>query len=159
MSTEKIIVTIPAGINALSALRIRGQGNEVYWGEQLTCGDLYIVVDYPRENKGVTLDDGNIYTTVRVSFNAVINESEVTIDVLGCKDIKLKLDASQKSGHIYQIIGCGANSEKNAYVKVFIDFPKNKISKEDSEKLIKVMREIYGEPATRIQPEEALHNS
>ena len=57
-------------------------------------------------------------------------------------------DATKKSGYQYKLAGEGATKEADAFVKVFIDFPKNNISKEDRDKLIKVLREIYGQPST-----------
>ena len=157
--TESISFNIPVGLNPMSTLRLKSKGNEVYHGDIRQVGDAYIVIDYPQQHKGIILNNGNIYTTIRVPFNIVLEESEIEIDILGCKKLTLKLNSEQKSGYQYTIEKAGLNENNQAYVKVFIDFPKNKISKEHKEKLINVMREIYGESATRFRPDETLHNS
>ena len=145
---ETVSLSIPAGIKPMSALRLKGKGNEIFFSQRRIVGDTYVIIDYPRNQNGVVLDGGNLYVSVNIPFDTVIGQKNVKINVLGCRELKFKLDATKKSGYQYKLAGEGATKEADAFVKVFIDFPKNNISKEDRDKLIKVLREIYGQPST-----------
>ena len=151
--SEKLKVKIDPGIRPLSSLKLKGKGNEVYYNKgQKVVGDAYVVIDYPQEYKGVILDRGNIYASVKVPFNTLLNEEEITVDILGCKDIKFKLDLEKKSGDQYKIEGAGVDTNNFALIKVFIDVPENKISRTEQKKLIKCLKEIYGDPARVFTP-------
>ena len=157
--TENVNLKIPMGISPMSTLRLKGKGNEVYGGGVKNVGDTYIVIDYPQQYKGVNLKDGNFYISIRVPFNAALSEEEIEVDILGCKKVTLKLNSEHKSGYLYVVEKGGINENNYAFVKVFIDFPKNKISKEDKLKLISVMKEIYGLPTNKFRPEETIGDS
>ena len=151
---ETISFSIPAGIAPLTTLRLQGKGNEIFISEQnKTTGDAYIVIDYPTTFKGVSVKNGDIYATIKIPFTSALNEDEITVNILGCKDIKLKLKSHYLSGHSYKVEHEGIKQHNDAFIKVFIDFPKNKISEENREKLINLTREIYGKPDTKFQPE------
>ena len=154
MNREKVSIVIPKAHNPLSAIKIKGAGNEIVANEQRHTGDAYIVVDYPHTYKGVTLNNGSIHTFVKVPFNAMINEETIKVDILGCKEIECKLEHDKPSGHVYEIKKAGIEDHNSAFIKVLVDLPKNKISEESRQKLINVMREAYGEPTTRFRPEE-----
>ena len=157
---ETISLKLPVGITPLGTLRIKGKGNEVYFADgQKTTGDAYLVIDYPQQYKGVVLNNGNIYTSIKVPFHAVLEEKTIEVDILGVKKILITLNSSKKSGFQYLVEKAGITENNNAYVKVFVDFPKNKINSEDKAKLINIMREVYGEPAVQFRPEETLHDS
>ena len=157
---ETISLNIPIGISPLGTLRLKGKGNEIYYGEgQRTVGDAYLVIDYPQKYRGVELKNGNIYSSIKVPFHAVLEEKEIEVDIFGCKKMSFKLDSTKRSGHQYKIEKAGVTENNDAYVKVFVDFPKNKIDKEEKDKLINLMREIYGEPTKQFRPDEALHDS
>ena len=153
VSKEKIQVSIPSGIPPMSILRIQGKGNEVFINQQRVIGDTYIVIDYPNKSDGVILDRGNLHTSIIIPFDIALREELISVDILGCKEIKLKLDSHNQSGHCYKINGAGMKGENSAYIKVFLDFPKNKISKEDAQKIIRVMREVYGESPVQFKPD------
>jgi len=149
---ENLSVTIPQNIAPLSTLKIEGKGNTVYYQGGKMTGDLYIVIDYCPTQDGVTLDNGSLYITTMVPFDTVFSGKEISIDVFGSKKIRFKLDHKYESGYQYVVKDGGLTKGKNAFVKVFIDFPKNKLSKKDKEKLVKTLGEIYGEPDTAFQP-------
>jgi len=149
---EKLSVDIPAGLNPMSALRIKGKGNEVYYGGGKTVGDTYIIIDYPQNYKGITLRDGNIYASINATIDSVLAEEKIKVNILGCKEVEFKLDSSKNSGYLYKIEKQGITDDKHAFIKVFIDIPKNKISEEDKEKLVKLMRDVYGKPTTKYEP-------
>jgi len=143
---EKVKVKIPSGISPLSTMRIKGKGNVLFSSNSKIYGDGYLVVDYPRVQNGVSLDNGNIILSLKVPFNSVLSEETITVDVLGCKTLEVKLDGSHPSGYQYEVDGGGVSPDKKAFVKVFIDTPKNKLSKESQSKLNKVLGEVYGKP-------------
>jgi len=149
---ESMTVTIPPNISHLSSLRLVGKGNEVFYQGQKIVGDLHIVVDYPSSQDGVTLRHGNLYLTVKVPFDTVLADITIKINVFNCKEFSLKLDRNNKSGHQYIIKNSGMSNKSDVLVKVFIDSPANNISKEDRDRLLKLMGEIYGSPNTTFQP-------
>jgi len=147
---ERVLVQIPPGISPLTSLRLSGKGNEVYqFGNERKAGNTFVVIDYPVTQNGVRLDSGNIYASVHIPFNAILAEETITVDILGCKDIQLKLDSNKKSGHQYKVKSAGITKKQHAFIQVFIDSAENKLSDEDRQKLIKVMVEVYGMPNTR----------
>ena len=148
---EKIKVKIPPGIAPLSTIRIKGKGNEIFNGGSKVCGDGYLVVDYPNNQDGVSLDNGNIKLSLKIPFNTILLEEKVTVDILGCKEVKFQLDSSNPSGYEYIVDGGGVSRDKKAFVKVFIDSPKNKLSVKDKEILNKAMGEVYGKPITKFK--------
>jgi len=156
---EKAMVNIPAGIGPLSALKMSGKGNTVYFDDKMTTGDTYVVIDYPQKEKGVRLSNGDIHTSITVPFNTIMSESEIKVDILGCKEIALKLDSSKNTGHQYKIEHQGVTDKNNAFIKVFIDLPKNKIDEGSKKKITDLMEEVYGSPTLQFRPETALDNS
>jgi DnaJ-class molecular chaperone len=149
---EKISIEVPPGINPMSSLRVKGKGNEVYYSGKKVVGDTYILIDYPQTYNGITLRDGNIYTSIKVQIDSILAEEKINVNILGCKEIEFKLDSSKHSGYQYKVEKQGVTDDKSAFVKVFVDIPKNKISRDDKEKLVKLMRDIYGRPTNKYEP-------
>jgi len=147
---EKEKLEIPKGTIPHTLLKIPNKGNEIYHNGNKIIGSTWVVVDYTGSEKGVSVNRGNIYASAMVPFNTIMAEEQIKIDVLGCKNIEFKLDSTKESGYQYQIKGSGVTEDNDAFVKVFIDSPKNKLSEEDKEKLNKVMGEIYGKPTKQF---------
>lgn len=152
-SKETISVKIPKGLPPMTSLRLKNKGNITYQGNYKIEGSLFVVVDYPSEEDGIAMKDGELYATVRVPFNLMIAGDKIKVNFLNIKKIVFNLDSSKPSGYQYAIKDGGVESGKSAYIKVFADFPQNKISEDDRQKLIKVMREIYGDTPTTFKPE------
>lgn len=150
---EKIAINIPSGITPMSTLKMGGKGNEVYINNNKVIGDAYITIDYPNRHNGVIIENGDIYTTISVPFSTILAEEKVKVDILGCRKLEFKLNSSNKSGHVYRIDNEGLNKNNNAFVKVLIDLPKNNISEENKQKILSVIKEIYGELSTEFRPE------
>jgi len=148
--TEKLTVKIPANIGHMRVLKLDGKGNTIYRRGKQVTGDLLIVIDYPHEDKGVAIRDGVIYTAIKVPFNTIVSEETITISLFGVKDIEVKLKSNVKSGHSYKISKAGLNN-KDAFVKVFVELPKNKVDKKAKAELSKLMRETYGDPTTTFR--------
>ena len=132
---------------------MKKMGNEVYEGKIKTIGDAYIIIDYSPINNGVLLKNGELFMSCFIPFNTILLGEKIKIDVLGVKEIELKLNPTQKNGEEYVVKGGGIN--KNAYVKVFLDFPKNNVNSDNLEKIQDVVREIYGEPDVCFKPQSS----
>lgn len=152
LKQEKLSISIPKGVSPMSTLRLKGMGNEVYYEKQKVVGDTYVVIDYPQSHNGVSIKNGDIYVSILVPFDTILNEEKIKVNILGCKEIEFKTDCNKPSGCQYCIKEEGIMSNCNAFIKVFVDFPKNKLSKENIKKLANLMREVYGEPNTRFDP-------
>lgn len=153
---EKVIVSVPPGVNAL---KLSGKGNTVYINDRKVTGDAYLYIDYPHTDRGVTLSDGDIYISIRVPFNTIINNKEIKVNVLGCKEITFRVDMEKQSGCQYVIEHQGVTDKNNAYIKVFIEFPSNKLSDDKINKLISIMEEVYGSPTLQFNPETTFDNN
>ena len=149
---EKISLKIPAGVRPLTSLKIKGKGNEIYEGDNKVTGDSYVVVDYPNVYEGVRLDRGDIYTSIQVPFNTILGEKKIKVNIFGCKEIEFKLDLNKNNGYQYKIEDAGVTENNDAFIKVFVDLPKNKISEQDRKKLIKSMEEVYGNATDSFNP-------
>lgn len=149
---QGVNIKIPKGISRLAMLRLKDLGNVTYHGEKQIIGNLYIIVDYPQQEDGVSIKDGELYLTVRVPINTILSGDKVKINIFGIKKIILEIDPTKPSGHEYQIPNSGIDDKKSAFVKVFIDLPKKDISEEDRQKMVSLMKEIYGEPTTTFKP-------
>lgn len=146
---ETIYVSVPAGLKPQSMLKVKEKGNEIYDGNNRKhIGDLYLIIDYPSRIKNVAIDEGNIYLNVKIPIDLIFAEEKISIDVLGCKQIELKLRSDKPSGHEYALEGAGVTQDKSAFIKVFADIPQNKIGKKDREKILSVLRDIYGKSST-----------
>ena len=152
VNREKISVAIPAGISNLSSLKLKGKGNEVYYGKQKIVGDTYVVIDYPESQDGVALRNGDIYASVNVPFNLIWLEASIKVNIFNIREIDIKLDSSKSSGHQYTISGKGVDNNHSAFIKVFVDIPQNKVSKKNREKLDAVLRDVYGKPDGIFKP-------
>ena len=102
----------------------------------------------------VTISDGNIYMAIRVPFDLIYAEEKIGVNVLECKKVEFKLVSDKPSGYEYRVEGAGIASDKCAFIKVFADIPQNKISKKDREKILSVLRDVYGNSSsnTTVEP-------
>ena len=149
---ESIVVKIPAGIQPSTKLKIENKGNEVYFGGKKVQGHTFVIIDYPSRENGVSIEMGDIHASVNVSFHLALDDSEITVNILGVKEIKLKLSHKHKSGHKYKVKGKGWTEGGHAFIKVFIDLPKKDISEESRQKLAKLTREVYGMHEGTFEP-------
>lgn len=158
LKEEIALVKIPQNARPITVLKIPNKGNEVYSLDSgnttaiKKTGDCYVVIDYIPTQDGITLNNGNLYMTISVPFDTILSEEEITIDVFKIKRIKLKLDSNNHSGYQYVVRGEGIGKDKDAFIEVFIDASKNKINEANKKKLVKVIREVYGNPITTFQP-------
>ena len=147
----KLNVTIPAGAANMQTLRIKEKGNEIYENGEKIIGNLLVVVDYPSTEDGITLNNGEIFTSVHAPIDRMIAGDKLRVD-LGFKKVIFNLDPSNPSGYEYVIRDGGTQKGKMAYIKVFADFPQNDINEEKRTKLVNVWREVYGESEPTVKP-------
>lgn len=153
----KKIVEIPKGINPMFSIELKNMGNIIWNNGQELRGSTYIIVNYPVEQDGVSLVDGNLYCSIVVPFNTVFDGKKIAIDILGCKNIEFEVDMRHRSGYQYTIEGEGLNKNKNAYVKVFYDLPKKNITREQASELKTAMEKVYGQSPSKFEPEKAIN--
>jgi len=147
-SKEKLSLKIPKGVLPMSVLRLKDKGNITYQGNYKLEGSFFVVIDYPSEEDGISLNNGELFATVKIPFNLMLSGEKIKVNFLNIKKIVFNLDPKNPSGHQYIIKDGGVEEGKSAYIKVFADFPSNDISEENRKKLIEVMREIYGNTTT-----------
>lgn len=148
----KVVVDVPAGVLRDTALKLSKKGNVIYYKGKKIEGDTYVIVSYPQKYEGIVIVNGDIYSTVKVPFDTILNEEKIKIDILGCKEIELALDSTKKTGHEYKIKGGGISKDSHAFVKVFLDLPENSIKDEKKKDLLNDLREIYGDPTSTFKP-------
>lgn len=148
---ETFSLKIPAGINAGTALRLVEKGNEIFNRGKRIKGSIYIIIDHQSSKNGVILSDGNLYATVKIPIHSTMNDEIVNVDLLGVKNVSVQLSHKNSSGHTYEVKERGAQQGKSAFIKVFIDIPKNDISDSDRQRLVDVMKEIYGKSPQTVE--------
>lgn len=150
---ETVVVTIPSGISNSSVIKLEGKGNVIMWqGVKKVTGNAFIIIDYPQEQNGITLDQGNIHLTISVPFNSILTQKKLNVNLFDVKTIEFQPDINNKSGHVYCIKGAGGAKDKDAFIKVFIDIPENKVSENDIETLTKQLEDVYGPATTTFAP-------
>ncbi|MFH1727849.1 MAG: DnaJ C-terminal domain-containing protein [Pseudomonadota bacterium] len=130
---ESLLVTIPAGVDNGSKVRLQGKGAQGKNGGK--NGDLYINIKvnpdkvYKRDGKDLKLD-------LPISLSEALNGTKVPIK-LGEKEISLKIPARSKGNEQLRLKGKGVQSKTgpgDLYVYIWILLPE-KINK-GSEKLL-----------------------
>jgi len=150
---ENLLIKIPSGILPMTSLKLKNKGNVTYHGDHKLEGSLFVVIDYPTEEDGISLQNGNLFAAVKVPFNLMLSGEKIKVNFFNTKKIVFNLNPDKPSGYQYVINNGGIEDGKKAFIKVFADFPQNKISEEERQKLIKVMKDIYGESQTTFKPE------
>ena len=135
---KKLEVKIPAGIDNMQNIILRGQGSAGYNGG--SSGDLIIEVRV-KEDKIFTREGTNVYCDIPISFAEATLGAEIDIPVLGGKTEKFKVPEGTQSGSSFTVRGKGiphVNSGRRGdlIITVNIETPKN-LSKEQKELLEK----------------------
>jgi len=149
---EEVVIEIPAGIMHSATIKLEGKGNVIIWdnGKKIV-GNVFLIIDYPQEQDGVTMDRGNLYLTVTIPFNSILSQKKIQVEVFDCKTIEFIPEIDKQSGHTYHIKGAGGVEGKDAFIKVFIDVPKNKISEDKRLILVEQLESVYGTADTTFR--------
>lgn len=144
-ATEKVKLTIPAGIEAGQRLRLPGHGDAGQHSGR--AGDLYVVISV-RSHEKFHREDENLYLFIPISITQATLGGEITISTLDEKKVKLKIPAGTPHGKLLKIKGYGVPYRKSTvrgdlYVKLLIQTPEKLSSK--ARNLLQEFSKEYGE--------------
>ncbi|MBQ8688956.1 MAG: molecular chaperone DnaJ [Clostridia bacterium] len=145
---KKLDVTIPAGIDSMQRIILRGQGSAGRNGGR--AGDLIIEVRV-KEHKIFTRSGNNIYCEIPISFTEAALGAEIDIPVLGDKTEKYTIPEGTQTGTTFTLRGKGipdVNSKKKGdlVITVVVETPKD-LNAEQKKLLVK-LSESLGEDNT-----------
>ncbi|MDA3850646.1 MAG: molecular chaperone DnaJ [Spirochaetaceae bacterium] len=144
--SQKVKVSIPAGIDGGKRIRLDGQGSAAPQGG--VPGDLYVYINV-KPHDFFERDSNDLLCAVPISVSQAILGAEIFVRTLDDKKRKLKVASGTPSGKILRIRGEGipmlhGNGRKgDLYVKLIVEIPKRISSKEKS--LLKEWAEVHGE--------------
>lgn len=144
--TRNIEVTIPAGVDSETRLRVRGEGEVGAAG----AGDLYLYINvrpherFIREGKDVQLD-------LPVSYLKAALGAEVSVPTLN-GSVAMKIPAGTQSGRVFRLKNKGmpdihGGSTGDQYVRVMIQVPE-KLSPEQKQ-LLEQLARLSGEEVAK----------
>ena len=148
---KKLEVNIPAGIDNMQNIILRGQGSAGINGGP--SGDLIIEVRV-KPDKIFTREGTNLYCDIPISFTEAALGAEIEIPILGDKTEKIKIPEGTQSGTPITIRGKGipnvnTGRKGDIIVTVNIETPKN-LNKEQKELLEKFAASL-GEGNTKTR--------
>ncbi|MBS1715888.1 MAG: molecular chaperone DnaJ [Armatimonadetes bacterium] len=143
--TEKLTVTVPAGIEDGQTLRLGGQGSDGTQGG--AKGDLYVVVHVP-EDPRFDRQGRTLTTRYPLTFAQAVIGDHVTVQGL-TGDLKVDVEPGTQPGAHVRIKGEGlpklhGGSRGDLYVQFEVKVPK-KVSDKESD-LLRQFAELRGEP-------------
>lgn len=126
-SEQRLNVTVPAGVDSESRIRLEGQGD---WGRgsRSRAGDLYIVF-LVHPHKHFERHHNDLYCALPLSFTQAALGGNVFLETLDGKQIKLKIPSGFKNGQRMRIRGEGVpllgNSTRRGdlYVQLVVQTP------------------------------------
>ena len=129
---KKLEVSIPAGIDSMQRIILRGQGSAGRNGGR--PGDLIIEVRV-KEHKIFTRDGNDVYCEVPISFADATLGAEIDIPILGDKTDKLTIPEGTQTGASFTLRGKGiqdVNSKRKGdlIITVLVETPRNLTSEQ-----------------------------
>jgi molecular chaperone DnaJ len=140
---QKIMVTIPAGVEDGKRVVIRGQGDAGPAGGP--PGDLYVVIRV-KPHEFFERQDMDLYCAVPISVTQAALGAEIQVPTLDNKTIKVKIPAGIQNGKLLRIRdeGVPASGRRgNLYIKLIIKIPE-KLSRRGRE-LMEELAKAEGE--------------
>ena len=142
---KKIEVTVPAGIDSMQRIVLRGQGSAGRNGG--SAGDLIIEIRV-KEHEIFQRSGNNIYCNIPISFAEAALGAEIEIPVLGDKTEKYNIPEGTETGTVFTMRGKGipdVNTKRKGdlLVTVTVETPKNLNA--EQKKLLKQFSESLGE--------------
>lgn len=133
--SQKIKVSIPAGIDDGQTVRVRNQGNAGSNGGP--AGDLMVSVRI-RPHDLFTRDGANVYCDMPISFYQAACGAEIEVPTLDGK-VRYNVPEGTQTGTTFRLKGkgipfVGYNSRGDQYVTVVVETP-NRLTKEQKELL------------------------
>ena len=99
---RKVEVTIPAGVDSGSRLRIRGQGERSFGRPR---GDLFMTIQV-QPHPFLTRDGSDLRVQVTVDYDIAMRSGEVTVPTIDSA-VRLKIPAGTRSGQAFRLRGLG----------------------------------------------------
>ena len=142
---KKIEVTIPAGIDTMQRIILRGQGSAGRNGGR--PGDLIIEV-IVREHKIFTREGNNVYCEVPISFATAALGADIDIPTLGGKTEKYTVPEGTQTGTRFTLRGKGmpdVNTKRKGdlIITVVVETPKSLTA--EQKKLLREFSSSLGE--------------
>jgi molecular chaperone DnaJ len=145
--TRKIDVSIPAGVDNSSRLRVSGEGEVGKGG----AGDLYVYIHVLPHD--IFQREGNdLHMHLLVSFVKAALGGEVIVSTLG-GNVAMKIPTGTQSGKIFRLKGKGmpdvhGGGHGDLYAHVMIQVPKNLNA--EQKKLLEEFARVSGEPVETV---------
>ena len=145
---KTLAVTIPAGIDSMQRIILRGQGSAGRNGG--SAGDLIIEVRV-KEHSIFTRERNNIYCEIPISFSEAALGAEIDVPILGNKTEKYTIPEGTQTGTSFTLKGKGIpdiNSKRKGdlIVTVAVETPKNLT--QEQKKLLTEFSKSLGENNT-----------
>ncbi len=145
---KKLEVTIPAGIDSMQRIILRGQGSAGRNGG--SAGDL-IIEARVKEHKFFTRERNNVYCEVPISFSEAALGAEIDIPTLEGKTEKYRIPEGTQTGTSFTLKGKGIpdiNSKRKGdlIITVTVETPKNLTA--EQKKLLGEFSKSLGESNT-----------
>lgn len=107
---RKIIITVPAGVDNGSRIRLRGEGEAGSWGGP--AGDLYVTVSV-QEHAFFKRDKNNLLYDLPVNFAQAALGDEVDVPSMNGR-VTVKIPAGTQTGRVIEIKGKGINNPETS---------------------------------------------
>jgi molecular chaperone DnaJ len=144
---QKILVTIPAGVDDGKRINIPRQGDAGTNGG--AYGDLYVFIRIKPHNC-FERSGADLYCAVPISMTQAALGSEITVTALDDKKLKLKIPAGTQNGKLLRIRDEGvpvANGRAgDLYIKIIVRVPSKLSSK--SKSLLEEVARLEGEESS-----------
>ncbi len=144
--SQKVKVTIPAGIEDGKRIRLEGQGDAAPHGG--VTGDLYVYI-HVRGHDSFERNGNDLYCMVPLSMTQAALGCEINVSTLDAKIIKLKIPAGTQNGKLFRIKEAGVpvlqapTRKGDLFIKVHVQVPQNLNAK--AKELLTQLSEIVGE--------------
>ncbi len=143
---KTISVSIPAGVDDGSRLRLRGEGESGPHGAP--PGDLYVFL-HVEAHEFFHRDDHNIFCRLNITFSQAALGAEIEVPLLDGKTQTISIPAGTQSGDNHRIRGAGipqlrGHGRGDQIIQFAVETPRN-ISKRQRE-LLEELAEIDGKP-------------
>ena len=139
--TDKLTVTVPAGIESGQVLRLSGRGNEAREGA--APGDLYVEV-VARDHEFFERRGSDIFCELPVSYAQACLGTKVTVPTVS-GETEIDIPSGTPSGKVFQLTGHGAprlggRGHGNQFVQMVVGVPTSLSPRE--EELLRELAEL-----------------
>jgi molecular chaperone DnaJ len=144
--SQKVKVTIPAGIENGKRIRLESQGDAAPHGG--ITGDLYVYI-HVKAHESFERNGNDLYCLIPIGITQASLGAEINVSTLDGKTIKLKVPAGTQTGKLFRIKEAGVpvlqapTRRGDLFIKVQVDVPLNLNGK--AKDLLAQLAKIIGE--------------